>query len=281
MSTSGVADALTRIAPALAAAQQGSPEAVKACCAAVYGLDLVALFLGESYHPGGERLTRRLAEIVGVRPGERVVDVASGIGTTALLLAEAFGASVTGVDLGTSQVTLARARAAAAGLADRVAFELADAEALPFAPGSFGVAICECALCTFPGKAAALREMRRVLTASGRLGIADVWVDRARLDPELQGLAGRVACLADARPVDELVAMVGEAGFDIDAVEHHDEALGATVEQVRDRLRALRLLDLPFLRALDLRRAIAIAGRAADAVGQGHAGYVLVAARAR
>ena len=58
------------------------PEMVKACCAAAYGLDLVAMFLGESYHPGGADLTRRLADAMELRSGTRLLDVAAGIGTT-------------------------------------------------------------------------------------------------------------------------------------------------------------------------------------------------------
>ncbi|HKA05325.1 MAG TPA: hypothetical protein VKD67_13390, partial [Acidimicrobiales bacterium] len=65
----------------------GDAEAVKACCAAAYSLDVVALLLGDSYHPGGRTLTRRLADAMDLRPGDRVLDVAAGIGTTALLLA--------------------------------------------------------------------------------------------------------------------------------------------------------------------------------------------------
>src|ERR687891_313782 len=78
-------------------------EAVKACCAAAYGLDLVALFLGESYHPGGAVLTRRLADAMELRPGDRVLDVAGGGGTTALLLAQKRGGGVTRVGPGEGQ----------------------------------------------------------------------------------------------------------------------------------------------------------------------------------
>jgi cyclopropane fatty-acyl-phospholipid synthase-like methyltransferase len=41
-------------------------------------------------------------------PGERLLDVASGIGTSALLLAEEYGVQITGIDLGTAQVAKAR-----------------------------------------------------------------------------------------------------------------------------------------------------------------------------
>ncbi len=249
---------------------------VKACCAAAYGVDLVGLFLGESYHPGGAALTRRLADALTLREGERVLDVASGIGTTALLLAAERGVEVTGVDLGDAQVARARTRAAAAGLADRTRFEAGDAERLPVEPGTFDAVISECAFCTFPDKDAAAGEVVHSLRPGGRAGITDVWLEPARLDPELSGLAGRIACIADARPIPELAETLERAGLVIDVVERHDDALLATIEQVETRLRALRLVDLPVLRPFDLRRGIELVRRAADVVARGDAGYVLV-----
>jgi arsenite methyltransferase len=253
-------------------------EAVKACCAAAYGVDLVALFLGESYHPGGTDLTRRLAERLELQPGERVLDVAAGIGTTALLLAAENDVDVVGVDLGPAQVDRASSRAAAAGLVERVRFEVGDAERLPVSDDSFDVAVCECAFCTFPDKPTAATELARALRPGGRLGLTDVWLDPDALDPELAGLAGRVACLADARPIPELTALLEEAGLTVTHLERHDHALADTIEQTTTRLRALRLADLPVLRPFNLTRGIELARRAASLVDQGHAGYLLLTA---
>src|SRR6266511_1884987 len=118
---------LTRMVNGLRGVDAADPETVKACCATAYGLDLVALFLGESYHPGGVDLSRRLADTLVLQPGERVLDVASGIGTTALLLASERAVDVLGVDLGDTQVARARARATEAGLDGRARFEVGDA----------------------------------------------------------------------------------------------------------------------------------------------------------
>ncbi|HUR24096.1 MAG TPA: hypothetical protein VMZ73_09520, partial [Acidimicrobiales bacterium] len=67
---------------------------MKLCCARSYQQDAVALILGDSYHPGGLELTRRLGRSLNLRRGERVLDVASGPGTTAFLLAADFGVDV-------------------------------------------------------------------------------------------------------------------------------------------------------------------------------------------
>ena len=251
---------------------------VKSCCATVYGIDLVALFLGESYHPGGTQLTRRLADRLGLQPGERVLDVACGIGTTALLLAAERDVDVVGVELGAAQIAKARARASEAGLSHRSRFELGDAEQLPVDDGQFDAVVCECALCTFPDKATAAAEMVRALRPGGRVGITDIWLDPAKLDLELRGLAGRIACVADARPIADTVAVLDRAGLTIREVEHHDDALRDTIDRIVVRLRALRLVDLPALRGFDFALGIDVAGRLGELVDRGHAGYALITA---
>lgn len=62
-----------------------------------------------------------------------------------------------------------RARAAAdkAGLSGKVRFHLGDAERLPLPGNTFDALVCECAFCTFPGKAAAAAEFARVLRPGG------------------------------------------------------------------------------------------------------------------
>jgi len=64
------------------------------------------------------------------RPGLRVLDIGCGWGGMALTLARDFGAHVTGITLSVEQLREARARAAAAGLGDRVNFELMDYRAV-------------------------------------------------------------------------------------------------------------------------------------------------------
>jgi SAM-dependent methyltransferase len=254
----------------------------KACCAAAYSNDAVALILGESYHPGGLTLTRRLASLTGLRPGQRVLDVASGPGSTSLLLAAEFGVSVDGLDLADASVRRATAAAADAGLGDRVTFHVGDAERLPFADASVDAVVCECAFCTFPDKVTAARELARVLRPGGRLGLSDVTVVAGGLPPELAGISGWVACLADARPLEEYAAILTNAGLDVLVQERHDDALATMVDQIHARLTTLRLVagSAPALADIDFGRALELTGQAARAVDAGLIGYaVLVAGR--
>ena len=174
----------------MSSAQPDMTEAAqtKACCAAAYEHDAVRLILGDCYHPGGLGLTRRLADQLELRAGQRVLDVASGPGSTALLLAREYDVVVDGVDLGERSVAAARQAANDAGLSERVRFHIGDAEWLPFDDATFDAVVCECAFCTFPHKAVAAREFARVLRPGGRLGITDVTLAPGGLPEELAGL---------------------------------------------------------------------------------------------
>lgn len=257
-----------------------SGEMVKSCCAAAYSGDVVAMVLGESYHPGGLALTRSLLGHLDLRAGQRVLDVAAGRGASALLTATEHPVDVDGVELSESNVAHATAAAAEAGVAARVRFRTGDAERLPFDAGVFDAAVCECALCTFPDKDAAARELARVLRPGGRLGITDVTLVPQGLGGDLAGLAGWVACLADARPLDEYASLLAAAGLRTVHTERHDAALARMVEEIDARLRALRMVraSVPALAGVDLDRALELCAQAAAAVRDGVAGYAMLVA---
>jgi ubiquinone/menaquinone biosynthesis C-methylase UbiE len=253
---------------------------LKACCAAAYSSDAVALLLGDSYHPGGTALTRRLADGLALTPDARVLDVASGRGTTALLLAATHGATVEGVDYSAANTALAQGAAEAAGLAGQVRFTNGDAEQLPCPDGVFDAVVCECALCTFPDKARAAAEFARVLRPGGRLGITDVTVDPARLPSALAGLGARIACIADARPLEEYVEILAAAGLRTLRTERHDEAMLRMIDQIEARLNLVRMTAPTKLTdaGIDLDASPAVLEAARTAVGTGVLGYALLIA---
>ena len=251
---------------------------VKACCATGYSSDAVSLLLGPSYHPGGLKLTRRLLDTIDLRQGDRLIDVASGIGTTSLLAATEYEAYVDGVDLSAANVTLANGAAQAAGVADRAQFHHGDAEALPLPDGAYDALVCECALCTFPDKATAAAEMARVLRPGGRVGLTDVTADPSRLPLELTGIAAWVACIADARPVEDYRAILAMAGMRVTTVERHTAALEQVVRQIAARLELLRMTSPGRLEeiGIDISRVGPVLDAAQDAIRAGVLDYVLL-----
>lgn len=67
-----------------------------------------------------------IADKLRIAPGQSVLDIGCGWGGMSMTLAKDYGAKVTGVTLSTEQLGLARERVAAAGLEERIAFELRD-----------------------------------------------------------------------------------------------------------------------------------------------------------
>jgi arsenite methyltransferase len=249
------------------------------CCASPYDSAALRWLLGDDLHPGGDALARRLADLAGLGPGSHVLDVASGRGRTARLLATEFGAEVTGVELSAQSVAAAQAETEAAGLRGRVRFLQGDAAALPAPSGAFDAVVCECALCLFPGKGQALAEMRRVLRPDGVVAISDVTADVDDLPAALRGAAGRVACLADALPREGYERLLHDARLELVAAESHDGALATLAERVESRLRVARMLDAAAGYGEPIAEAIALVREARRAIVRGSLGYRLFVAR--
>lgn len=108
-----------------------------------------------------------LVETTAPAPSSRVLDLAAGTGTVALLAAER-GAHVTACDVSPHMVELGLESTTAAGLA--IDWREADAEALPLADGSFDIVLSSFGLIFVPRPTVALSELRRVLTAGGLVG---------------------------------------------------------------------------------------------------------------
>jgi SAM-dependent methyltransferase len=254
---------------------------IKQCCATFYGSDLARMLLGDSFHPGGVRLTQRIGELLGLTAASHVLDVAAGRGTSAFHLAKAFGCGVTGIDLSEQNVSAARAEAAAQGLSDRVSFELADAERLPFSDRSFDAIVCECAFCTFPGKDITAAEFARVLKAGGGVGISDLTRTEAPL-PELEGLLAWIACIGDALPLQNYASLLMQAGLSVEAEEVHDDALQEMVCDIQSRLLGMEIasgLGKLNIASLDLGDVKRFTSAAANAIRSGKLGYAIVIAR--
>jgi ubiquinone/menaquinone biosynthesis C-methylase UbiE len=257
-----------------------SPAGIKQCCAAIYGSDAARLLLGESFHPGGTRLTERLGRILSLGAGTRVLDVAAGTGASAFALATRFGCEVVGIDYSERNIEQARLDANSRGLADRVRFQRADAERLPFPDCSLDAIICECSLCTFPNKQIAVREFARVLRAGGQVGLSDL-TRQGVLGPELDGFLSWIACIADAQPLTGYVALLSAANLKVQVTDEHNGALTEFLNRIRTRLLAAEVmagLQEVSLPGFDFEAAKKIAQHARQAIAEGRLGYAIVTA---
>jgi SAM-dependent methyltransferase len=143
------------------------------------------------FEPYAEDLATR---VMALRP-KRILELAAGTGAlTRALAARGDGASIIATDLNQPMLDLAAKRLPAAG---RVTWQQADAQDLPFAPGSFDAAACQFGVMFFPDKARAHDAVRRSLAPGGHY-LFNVWDSIARND----FAAVLLGALAEAFPAD-------------------------------------------------------------------------------
>jgi demethylmenaquinone methyltransferase/2-methoxy-6-polyprenyl-1,4-benzoquinol methylase len=114
-----------------------------------------------------------LVAAMDVRPGQRVLDVATGTGLVAAALVER-GAVVVGLDQSEDMLAAARER-----LDDRVSLVRGEAELLPFADGEFDALTFTYLLRYVDDRAATMRELVRVVKPGGRIGMVEFGVPTA------------------------------------------------------------------------------------------------------
>lgn len=128
---------------------------------------------------GVDRLWRKraLKEIVDGTP-QRILDVACGTGDSTIAIAKAVGSGsrVTGVDISEGMMAPLMEKAAHEGVHDRIRLQVADAEALPFAEGSFHRVTCAFGVRNFEHKEKGLEEFLRVLVPGGKAVILELSV---------------------------------------------------------------------------------------------------------
>jgi ubiquinone/menaquinone biosynthesis C-methylase UbiE len=138
-----------------------------------------------------------LCEALDLRAGEEVLDVAAGNGNATLAAARRF-AAVTSTDYVGALLERAKERAAAERLP--VAFQEADAEALPFADGSFAVVLSTFGVMFAPNQAKAASELVRVTRKGGRIGMAN-WTPEGFIGQLLKTVGKHVPPPAGVKPV--------------------------------------------------------------------------------
>lgn len=147
---------------------------------------------------------RRAADLAGLQPGSRALDVATGTGDLALELARRVGpdGEVIGTDFSEQMLAQAREKAATHDVAAPIRFEAANALSLPYEDGEFDAATVGFGARNFAELDRGLAEMARVVRPGGRVVVLELttprrpplstffelWFDRAV--PALGRLAG-------------------------------------------------------------------------------------------
>lgn len=176
-------------------------------------------------HAKGASL-QRIVELAEPRPADRVLDVATSAGHTALALAPHV-AHVIGTDLTDEALVVARRLAGERGVTN-VEFRPADAESLPFPDDQFDLVTCRVALHHFPNPQRAVDEMARVCKPGGRVVLVDNIVPE---DEEVAAFINHFEVLRDpshyqAYPLSRLVQFFETACLTVT----HTEALSKPIE---------------------------------------------------
>jgi SAM-dependent methyltransferase len=165
-----------------------------------------------------------------LKSGERVLDVACGTGAATRVAATRVrpGGSAAGLDIDPGMIEVARERSGSAE-GPPIAWHVANALDMPFEDGAFDAVLCLQGVQFFPDRLAGFKEIRRVLTSSGRVAVS-VWrtIDHCKGHAALAKVLERHGI--DAQPArrpfslgeaDELAMLghrAGFAGIKVDAV---------------------------------------------------------------
>jgi arsenite methyltransferase len=200
---------------------------------------------GSEFRPGGLALTEELAVACHLQPGERVLDLACGPGSTASHLASRWGVRAWGLDSSPGFLEEGLRRD------PRVEWVLGAAEAMPIPDERFDALFAECFLSTVADLGAVLREIGRVLRPGGLLAVSDVYLRRP--EAGAVSLAPRASCFSHALGKEALHALLARCGF--------------VIRMWQDRSDALKVFTASLILEYGSAAAFWSAGRASDPQG--------------
>lgn len=184
--------------------------------------------VGEAYEVEMGRWSRQLAplfvEFVGVRDGEKVLDVGCGTGSLSATLAKSMGGSkIVGIDPSKGFIEYARTQVAD----PRVSFEVGDAQVLPYPDESFDRCMALLVVNFIPDAPKAVNEMRRVTKSGGAVATTMwdgsranelnqcMWNAAMAIDPTVKRPAERRRSYNSAETLSDLFNGAGLTGIEV------------------------------------------------------------------
>lgn len=204
------------------------------CCTDVYQLPITKLLLGDSFHPGGLKLTQQLAQQSLINRNSLVLDIACGQATSAKYLVEQYGATVFALDLGLDNLKEVQSTLRS----NKIKLVMADAHQLPFPDNSLDVVLCECALCTFDDRDIALAEILRVLKPNGVIALSDFFLNQT-IPSSLKQPLSKWLCIGDALSEVENKKQLIKIGFNRLKFIDQSKVIFESIDQIQAKLSTL------------------------------------------
>lgn len=161
----------------------------------------------EIQNPTSPEKIRYLGERLGLGQESHVLDIASGRGGPALILAREFGCRLTCVEQSPEFVAAARERASAAGLEDRI--ELVESDAADFEPGRYDAALCLGATFVYGGL---VPTFERLSAAAPLLAVGEPYWRTWPPPPEADDGERKVVAQETLLPLPETIDRAESAG---------------------------------------------------------------------
>ena len=189
---------------------------------------------GDTHEEAMRRTSEIMASHLRLEKGSEVLDLGSGYGAPARYLASRFGARVTGLNVSSVEIDLARRLTRAAGLDRQVSFDHGDFHDLPYADDSFDVVWSQASLMYGADKHRILAEAYRVMKPSGVLDFTDILASRGLAPSERERLYERVRT-PEMWDIEAYLRHLIDLGFKIVRVEDWSEHVAWTYTCARDR----------------------------------------------
>jgi SAM-dependent methyltransferase len=232
-------DGMNTVAVAQHYGSIGIAERVLAALRAANGADAPvtpeSLAPYDHFHGRGVIATQEIAAQLALKPGERVLDIGSGIGGPARWFAAKFDVHVTGIDLTPEFCAAAVALNAITGLGDRVRIIPGSALALPVPDGAFDAAYSQNVIMNIADKKQFYREAFRALRPGGRLALSNLCAGPAG-EPYFPVPWATTRDTSFLASPEEMRADLVAAGFDIAEFRDITQAMREAQRRTRERI---------------------------------------------
>ena len=208
------------------------------------------------FHFGGLKATRELIELCHIDKDKYVLDVGCASGKTACYLAKHYDCKVVGVDALERMIDRSNERAKGEGVEDRVRFEVADAQDLPFEDDLFDVVMGEFITGLLDDKQRGVNEYVRVTKPEGYVGLNEAtWIKTPPPNELAEYLSGTFGVKGRLLTSDGWKELLAGAGLrDMVVRMHQVHTLSTGREGVKDAIRVAHRVLYTYIRSSAFRQ---------------------------